>query len=142
YSQKPKPPGSPSLNEQVPRFFRPPKQSLLEPPRLRLSQLRGDLRLRPALQDQQRLLWRPEESGNLLVQRGAARRFRLLRVAPAPRGANAIVMTRYVLPDLSYDYSALEPHISGEIMELHHDKHHRKYVDTANKTLEKLEAAR
>src|SRR5207249_2997526 len=29
YSQKPKPPGSPSLNEQVPRFFRPPKQSLL-----------------------------------------------------------------------------------------------------------------
>ncbi len=51
-------------------------------------------------------------------------------------------MTRYVLPDLPYDYSALEPHISGRIMELHHDKHHQAYVDGANKTLEALEQAR
>src|SRR5213075_2667610 len=48
----------------------------------------------------------------------------------------------YVLPDLPYDYGALEPHISGRIMELHHDKHHRKYVDTANEIIEKLLAAR
>lgn len=47
-------------------------------------------------------------------------------------------MTRYVLPDLPYDYGALEPHISGEIMELHHDKHHRTYVEKANEALEKL----
>ena len=51
-------------------------------------------------------------------------------------------MSRYVLPDLPYDYGALEPHISARIMELHHDKHHRKYVDTANETIEKLLASR
>ncbi len=48
----------------------------------------------------------------------------------------------YRLPDLRYDYSALEPHISGEIMQLHHDKHHKTYVDGANAALEKLAAAR
>jgi superoxide dismutase, Fe-Mn family len=51
-------------------------------------------------------------------------------------------MPTYKLPDLSYDYGALEPHISGKIMELHHDKHHAGYVKGANDTLEKLEAAR
>jgi Fe-Mn family superoxide dismutase len=51
-------------------------------------------------------------------------------------------MTRYVLPDLPYDYSALEPHISAEIMQLHHDKHHRAYVNGANQTIEKLLEAR
>jgi Fe-Mn family superoxide dismutase len=51
-------------------------------------------------------------------------------------------MTRFKLPSLPYDYEALEPHISGEIMELHHDKHHRAYVDAANQALEKLIAAR
>lgn len=51
-------------------------------------------------------------------------------------------MAKYSLPDLPYDYAALEPHISGEIMQLHHDKHHQKYVDDANAALEKLAAAR
>jgi len=51
-------------------------------------------------------------------------------------------MTTYVLPDLAYDFGALEPDISGEIMELHHGKHHKAYVDKANETLEKLEEAR
>ncbi len=51
-------------------------------------------------------------------------------------------MTRYVLPNLEYDYGALEPHISGRIMELHHGKHHRAYVDNANKLLEQLHEAR
>ena len=51
-------------------------------------------------------------------------------------------MTKYTLPDLQYDYSALEPHISGKIMELHHDKHHAGYVKGANDTLEKLGEAR
>ena len=48
----------------------------------------------------------------------------------------------YTLPDLPYDYSALEPFISGEIMQLHHDKHHKAYVDGANTAAEKLAAAR
>jgi Fe-Mn family superoxide dismutase len=48
----------------------------------------------------------------------------------------------YTLPELPYDYSALEPHISGAIIELHHDKHHATYVAGANTTQEKLAAAR
>ncbi|MBN8882583.1 Fe-Mn family superoxide dismutase [Salana multivorans] len=48
----------------------------------------------------------------------------------------------YTLPELPYDYAALEPHISGKIMELHHDKHHAAYVAGANTALEKLAEAR
>jgi Fe-Mn family superoxide dismutase len=51
-------------------------------------------------------------------------------------------MPNYTLPDLRYDYAALEPHISGKIMELHHDKHHAAYVKGANTALEKLDEAR
>ncbi len=51
-------------------------------------------------------------------------------------------MSTYTLPELPYDYSALEPHISGKIMQLHHDKHHQAYVTGANTALEQLEAAR
>jgi len=51
-------------------------------------------------------------------------------------------MAEYTLPDLPYDYAALEPHVSGQIMELHHDKHHAAYVTGANQTLEKLAGAR
>lgn len=51
-------------------------------------------------------------------------------------------MSLYTLPELDYDYSALEPHISGKIMELHHSKHHQTYVTGANSALENLEAAR
>ena len=51
-------------------------------------------------------------------------------------------MSVYTLPELPYDYAALEPHISGKIMELHHDKHHAAYVAGANAALEKLAEAR
>jgi Fe-Mn family superoxide dismutase len=51
-------------------------------------------------------------------------------------------MAEYTLPDLPYDYAALEPHISGRIMQLHHDKHHATYVAGANTALEKLAEAR
>ena len=51
-------------------------------------------------------------------------------------------MADYALPDLQYDYGALEPHISGKIMELHHDKHHAGYVKGANTALERLAEAR
>lgn len=43
----------------------------------------------------------------------------------------------YKLPDLSYDFSALEPVISGEIMQLHYSKHHAGYVTNLNAALEK-----
>lgn len=51
-------------------------------------------------------------------------------------------MAQYTLPELDYDYSALEPHISAKIMELHHSKHHQAYVTGANTALEKLAEAR
>jgi superoxide dismutase, Fe-Mn family len=51
-------------------------------------------------------------------------------------------MAEYTLPELPYDYAALEPHISGKIMQLHHDKHHQAYVTGANTALEQLAEAR
>lgn len=51
-------------------------------------------------------------------------------------------MSPYVLPDLSYDYGALEPRVSGRVLELHHAKHHASYVTGANEALERLEDAR
>ena len=51
-------------------------------------------------------------------------------------------MAEYTLPELPYDYAALEPHISATIMELHHDKHHAAYVAGANAALAGLAAAR
>jgi len=51
-------------------------------------------------------------------------------------------MTVYSLPELPYDYTALEPHISAKIMELHHDRHHAAYVAGANAALAQLEEAR
>jgi Fe-Mn family superoxide dismutase len=51
-------------------------------------------------------------------------------------------MPIYTLPELAYDFGALEPHVSGKIMELHHGKHHAAYVTGANQTLERLEEAR
>ena len=51
-------------------------------------------------------------------------------------------MSEYTLPELGYDYAALEPHISASIMELHHSKHHQAYVTGANGALAALAAAR
>ncbi|WP_035855392.1 superoxide dismutase [Cryptosporangium arvum] len=51
-------------------------------------------------------------------------------------------MATYSLPDLPYDYAALEPAITGEILELHHAKHHAAYVKGANDTVEQLAEVR
>jgi Fe-Mn family superoxide dismutase len=47
----------------------------------------------------------------------------------------------YSVPDLPYDYDALEPHIDEQTMRIHHDKHHQAYVDKANAALEGTEWA-
>jgi Fe-Mn family superoxide dismutase len=47
----------------------------------------------------------------------------------------------YEVPDLPYDYNALEPHIDEETMRIHHDKHHAAYVTNANAALEGTEWA-
>ncbi|KAL8369978.1 hypothetical protein RB595_000372 [Gaeumannomyces hyphopodioides] len=79
----------------------------------------------------------------------------LLRTSPALRGAlrsrairpaAAMASTSFVrgkatLPDLAYDYGALEPYISGQIMELHHSKHHQTYVNGLNNALEAIAKA-
>ena len=46
-------------------------------------------------------------------------------------------MAAFSLPDLPYDYNALEPHIDEQTMRIHHDKHHAAYVNNLNAALEK-----
>ncbi|KAL2260011.1 hypothetical protein VTK26DRAFT_6120 [Humicola hyalothermophila] len=77
----------------------------------------------------------------------------LFRTTPLVRAASgalkrtgAMASTSFVrgkatLPDLPYDYGALEPHISGKIMELHHTKHHQTYVNGLNSALETIAEA-
>ena len=45
------------------------------------------------------------------------------------------------LPNLEYDYSALEPHIDAKTMEIHHSKHHNAYVTNLNAAIEGTEYA-
>jgi Fe-Mn family superoxide dismutase len=47
----------------------------------------------------------------------------------------------FTLPELPYDYAALEPHVDEQTMRIHHDKHHQAYVDNANKALEGTDLA-
>ena len=54
---------------------------------------------------------------------------------------SSLSATKHTLPDLAYDYNALEPVISAETMELHHSKHHNTYVTNLNATMEKIDAA-
>ncbi len=49
--------------------------------------------------------------------------------------------SKHTLPDLPYDYNALEPVISADIMKLHHQKHHATYVNNLNVAEEKLAEA-
>lgn len=48
---------------------------------------------------------------------------------------------KHSLPDLPYDYGALEPHINAQIMQLHHSKHHAAYVNNLNATEERYQEA-
>ena len=66
---------------------------------------------------------------------------RLLLTAAKRQNACTAVALKHTLPDLPYDYNALEPTISAEIMQLHHSKHHATYVNNLNIAEEKIEAA-
>lgn len=57
-------------------------------------------------------------------------------------GGATFVRGKATLPDLKYDYGALEPAISGQIMELHHSKHHNTYVNSLNDFNEKMATAK
>merc|ERR1719272_2371795 len=58
------------------------------------------------------------------------------------RAASAVVArSAHSLPDLGYEYSALEPTISAQIMEIHHSKHHATYIAGLNAAEEKYAAA-
>jgi Fe-Mn family superoxide dismutase len=48
----------------------------------------------------------------------------------------------YVLPQLPYDYTALAPHMSEEVLRFHHDKHHASYVTGANTILQMMDKMR
>jgi Fe-Mn family superoxide dismutase len=53
----------------------------------------------------------------------------------------AFSSAKLTLPDLTYDYGELAPHISADIMQLHHSKHHAAYVNNYNASITKLEEA-
>jgi Fe-Mn family superoxide dismutase len=57
-----------------------------------------------------------------------------LALAPLAAQAGAAGFT---LPNLTYSFDALEPHIDAKTMEIHHDKHHKAYVDNLNAALSK-----
>ncbi|KAK3736644.1 hypothetical protein QZH41_017025 [Actinostola sp. cb2023] len=59
----------------------------------------------------------------------------------APAALNVAVRGKHSLPDLAYDYDALEPTINTEIMRLHHSKHHATYVNNLNVAEEKYAEA-
>ncbi|KAG7111230.1 hypothetical protein HYQ44_009425 [Verticillium longisporum] len=81
-------------------------------------------------------------SSTLLRSTPALRAALRTRAAPAASLAGAsFVRGKATLPDLQYDYGALEPYISGQIMELHHSKHHQTYVNGLNTALETLAEA-
>ncbi|EMC98503.1 hypothetical protein BAUCODRAFT_67250 [Baudoinia panamericana UAMH 10762] len=74
--------------------------------------------------------------------RAAARTSLTSAVKPAAACfSSSAIKNKATLPDLPYDYGALEPAISGQIMELHHSKHHQTYVNNYNVAVEKMSSA-
>lgn len=78
--------------------------------------------------------------------RSGALRTAVRTQAPSTTKRAALASTTFTrnkatLPDLPYDYGALEPAISGKIMELHHSKHHNTYVNSYNTAEEKMAEA-
>nr|WP_295622147.1 superoxide dismutase [Chamaesiphon sp. GL140_3_metabinner_50] len=79
---------------------------------------------------------------NFLYLLGAGTTGTLLGALPgaswaAPTTATAVATDVFKLPPLTYDYSALEPHIDAATMKFHHDKHHAAYVKNLNAAVNK-----
>ncbi|KAI1497901.1 Manganese/iron superoxide dismutase [Biscogniauxia marginata] len=72
----------------------------------------------------------------------AALRASSMKPAVATLASTSFTRGKATLPDLSYDYGALEPYISGKIMELHHKGHHQTYVNGLNSALESIDDAK
>lgn len=64
------------------------------------------------------------------------------RVDNTPNPLGPVPIGGHTLPPLPYPYNALEPYISKEIMWLHHQKHHKSYVDGLNKAERELQRMR
>merc|ERR1712137_1289123 len=62
--------------------------------------------------------------------------------AQSARLTRTLLASKHTLPDLDYSYDALEPHVSGRIMELHHSKHHQTYVNNYNAALDQIAEAK
>ncbi|OAF65934.1 hypothetical protein A3Q56_06345 [Intoshia linei] len=61
----------------------------------------------------------------------------ILKICGTAHLSNQTEIKKYTLPDLDYDFNALEPYISADIMRLHYEKHHATYVNNLNISLEK-----
>lgn len=62
-----------------------------------------------------------------------------------PRAANmstVFARGKATLPELDYDFGALEPFIAGQINEVHYTKHHQTYVNSYNAAIEQVEQAK
>jgi len=68
--------------------------------------------------------------------------FKLIKNTSVLSRFNTNLRSKHTLPDLPYDFNALEPVISAEIMQLHHSKHHAAYVNNLNIAEEKLHEAK
>ncbi|KAJ3287618.1 Superoxide dismutase [Mn], mitochondrial [Borealophlyctis nickersoniae] len=78
----------------------------------------------------------------MLVQASRVSALRAVKTSFRAFSVGAVAArNKHTLPDLPYDYNALEPFISAEIMQLHHSKHHQAYVTGLNTAEEKLHDA-
>jgi Fe-Mn family superoxide dismutase len=76
-----------------------------------------------------------------LLLRNCAKRTCSISSSSSSSSSSLLRRTKHTLPDLPYDFKALEPIVSEEIMRLHHQKHHQAYVNNLNAALEKFSAA-
>jgi len=80
-------------------------------------------------------------SNRAMLRTAASRLVGAVRPLCSGSVASSRSIVTATLPDLAYDYGALEPVISGEIMRVHHSKHHNTYVTNFNVAMEKYAEA-